>query len=91
MFYFFSPPPIDTWFHAAVVWDRAQNEVNIYVNGTKVGTEAVQAHWFIKDRSHVTHDIGYKRDYGELLNGYLGDLTVLGDALNEDGIRSISG
>ena len=89
--FFSSTPPTDTWFHAAAIWDRTAKEVYLYVNGTKVGTEAVQAHWYVRDTNPALHDIGLKRDYGETLKGYLGDLMVFGDALNEDGIRRILG
>ncbi|CAH3015930.1 unnamed protein product, partial [Porites evermanni] len=83
-------PPIGAWFHAAVVWDRATNEVNLYINGTKVGTSVVQEHWYLIDRSHLVHHIGLKADTDQTLHGYLGDLMVLGKALNETGIKRIS-
>ena len=90
-FLFFSTPPIALWFHVAVVWDRTTSKVYIYLNGTKVGTEGVQADWYLIDRSPVEHHIGLKKDFDETLNGYLGDLMVLGEALNEDGIKRIRG
>lgn len=56
-----------------------------------MGTEAVQAHWYLADVTPALHDIGLKRDYGQTLKGYLGDLMVFGDALNEVGIKRILG
>ena len=56
-----------------------------------MGTEAVQAHWYVRDTNPALHDIGLKRDFGETLKGYLGDLMVFGDALSEDGIKRILG
>ena len=87
----YSQPPIGAWFHAAVVWDRVTNEVSLFLNGTRVGTSVVQAHWYLIDRSHLVHHIGLKADKDQTLHGYLGDLMVLGEALNETGIKRISG
>ena len=80
-----------TWFHAAVVWDRTTNEVYICLNGTKVGSEGVQANWYLAAISPSIHHIGLKLDTGHTLNGYLGDLTVFSEALNEDDIKRILG
>ena len=51
----------------------------------------MQEHWYLIDRSHLVHHIGLKADTDETLHGYLGDLMVLGKALNETGIKRISG
>lgn len=52
----------------------------------------MQELWYLIDRSlHLVHHIGLKADTDETLHGYLGDLMVLGKALNETGIKRISG
>ena len=56
-----------------------------------MGTSVLQEHWYLIDRSHLVHHIGLKADTDEKLHGYLGDLMVLGKALNETGIKRISG
>ena len=57
----------------------------------KVGTSIVQVHWYLIDRSHLVHHIGLKADTDQTLHGYLGDLMVLGEALNETGVKRMSG
>ena len=89
--YLYRIPPIGAWFHAAAVWDRTTNEVFICLNGAKVGCEGVQANWYLADRSSPIHHIGLKQDKGTTLNGYLGDLMVFGEALNEDDIKRVLG
>lgn len=56
-----------------------------------MGTSVVQEHWYLIKRSHLVYHIGLKADTDETLHGYLGDLMVLGKALNETGIKRISG
>ena len=80
-----------TWSHFAAVWDRTTHEVYIYQNSIKVGTKAVQGDWYLADRSPTLYDIGLKRDTGETMDGFLGDVMVLGEALNEDGVNRILG
>ena len=89
--FFSTPSPVDRWHHVAVVWDRTNNEVYLYLNGTRVATQGVQAHWYIVFNLISTHDIGLKADDGATLKGFLSDLMVFGEALNEDGMRKILG
>ena len=56
-----------------------------------MGTSIVQVHWYLIDRSHLVHHIGLKADTDQTLHGYLGDLMVLGEALNEGGNKYCAG
>ena len=56
-----------------------------------MATQGVQAHWYIVFNLISTHDIGLKADDGATFKGFLSDLMVFAEALNEDGIRKILG
>ncbi|KAL9950358.1 hypothetical protein ACROYT_G042845 [Oculina patagonica] len=83
-------PPIDKWFHAAAVWDRNANEAYLFLDGEKVGTEAVSSDAYFRDINlYSLYDIGLKRDNGKTLRGYLRDLMIIGRALTGEELNNI--
>ena len=88
---FYRSPPIDKWFHAAAVWDRDANEAYLFLDGQKVGTQAVPSNMFFQNNNQLFYDIGQKRDARHTLKGYLRDLIVVRRALTGEEINKIAG
>ncbi|KAL9951346.1 hypothetical protein ACROYT_G043997 [Oculina patagonica] len=82
--------PIDKWFHIAAVWDRNANEAQLFLNGEKVGTEALPNGSYPAETSHSFYDIGYKSDSWVALKGHLRDLMVVGKALTGEELTNIT-
>ncbi|KAL9950355.1 hypothetical protein ACROYT_G042842 [Oculina patagonica] len=84
-------PPIDKWFHVAAVKDSNVNEAYLFLDGEKVGTQAVPSGSY-PDKSYQfsVYDIGLKRDNMNALRGYLRDLMVVGKALTGEELTNIT-
>lgn len=86
-----SSPPVDKWFHVAAAWDQLTNEATLFLDGRKVGSQAQSSGSYLKDNSNTLYDIGLKRDTGDTLRGFLRDLIIIGKALSEKEIATLSG
>ncbi|XP_078354451.1 uncharacterized protein LOC144639065 [Oculina patagonica] len=83
-------PPIDKWFHAAAVWDRNANETYLFLDGKKVGTQAVPSDTYFRDNDCSFYDIGLRRALDRHLRGFLRDLIIFGRALTGEELTSIA-
>ena len=83
--------PVDKWFHVAAVWDSNANETHLFLNGEKVGTQAVSSGSYPRTNSHSVYDIGLKRDTGQTLKGHLRDLMIVGRALTGEELTKFTG
>ncbi|XP_078354358.1 C-type mannose receptor 2-like isoform X1 [Oculina patagonica] len=83
-------PPKDKWFHAAAVWDRNANKAYLFLDGKKVGTQAVASDIYFRDDSYSFYDIGLKRDGNDSLRGYLRDLMIIRRALTGEELTSMA-
>ena len=83
--------PVDKWFHVAAVSDSNANKAHLFLNGEKIGTQALPSGSYPRTNSHSVYDIGLKRDTGETLRGYLRDLMVVGRALSGEELTKFTG
>ena len=89
--YFYSKPPVDEWFHAAAVWKRDSEEVFLFIDGQKVGTESnVPSNSTFKDDLPPTFDIGRKNGRHSLI-GHLRDLMIIRRPLTGEELTNMEG
>ena len=87
----FRSPPVGKWFHVAAVWDSNANEAQLFLDGEKVGTQALSNGSYPRENSRTVYDIGLKKDSHVTMKGYLRDLMIVRRALTGDELRNITG
>ena len=63
----------------------------MFLDGEKIGTEALTSGTYPSENSHSVYHIGLKRDDGNTLRGYIRDLMVLGRALTGEELNNVTG
>ena len=63
----------------------------MFLDGEKIGTEALTSDTYPRANSHSVYDIGLKRDDGNAMRGYIRDLMVVGRALTGEELNNITG
>ena len=90
--YFYRDSPVGKWFHAAAVWNRDSQEVFLFIDGQKVGTESgVPDSIKFKEVFPSTFDIGLKRDGNDSLIGHLRDLMIIRRPLTGEELSNMEG